>query len=278
MADQETAVTIIRPYSKSFLVSLRDIWAYRELLYFLVWKEFKVRYRQTAIGVSWAVLQPFLTMIVFTIIFGSVAKMPSDGFPYPIFVYSVLILWSYFSNALTMSSNSLVSNSSLISKVYFPRALLPMASCLVGSIDFCISFTILGCMMVFYGTPFGLTLLIVPLIFILTFTLALGMGLFLSAVSVKYHDVQYATPFFIQLLLFASPIIYPMSIVVKPEYAFFLTLNPLTGIMTAQRWAVLGSGSADPVFLGMAVVITLIILALGYIYFKRNERQIADVI
>lgn len=270
-------VKVIRPTRGIFDINLRELWSYRELLYFLAWKQVKIRYKQTVLGAAWAVIQPLATMIIFTLIFGNLAKMPSDGVPYPIFSYCGLMLWTYFSMSLTHSSLSLVQNSNLLSKIYFPRLLLPLSDCLVGLLDYCIaSILLIGLMLYYHITP-TLWLLLVPIPLLLAMLLASGIGLWLSAVSVKYRDVQYAVPFFVQLLLFLSPIIYPVSIA-GSEYGWLLQLNPLSGIMTTQRAIILGNTPIDWLSLGVSSLITLLIFIGGVIYFKRYEREFADVI
>jgi len=273
----ENKVRIIRSKRDIFDINFRELWSYRELLYYLTWKEIKIRYKQTALGAVWAIIQPLFTMVVFTLIFGNLAKMPSDGVPYPIFSYTGLMLWTYFSMSLTHSSTSLVMNSNLLSKIYFPRLLLPLSSCAVGLLDYGIASVILVILMFYFqiAPTFLILLILIPLL--LSFLLASGLGFWLSAICVKYRDVQYAIPFFIQLLLFSSPIIYPVSITGN-AYGWLLKLNPLTGIMTMQRACLLGTTIIDWATLGISTLITLLIFFSGLIYFKNYEREFADVI
>jgi len=271
-------VRIIRPKSAFLGWGLREIWDYRELFFFFVWKELKIRYRQAAFGVGWAVIQPLVTTVIFTVIFGRMAGIPSEGVPYQVFVYPTLMLWTYFSNAITISSMSLVQNSNLLSKVYFPRLLLPLSGCLVGLVDYLIASIILIAMMIYYHVTltFSIFLTVVPLA--MTVLLAAGLGSWLSALYVRYRDVQYAIPFFTQLMLFVSPIIYPLSIVTGTSKDILATVNPLSGIMTTQRTLVLGNASIDWYLLGISTLATLVVFILGISYFKHHERRMADVI
>jgi len=271
-----TITRISRPRRGALGISLSELWSYRDLLYFFAWKEVKIRYKQTVLGGAWAVIQPLVTMIVFTLVFGGLVKMPSDGVPYAVFSYSGLILWTYFSMSLAHSSGSLLSNANLLSKIYFPRILLPLSSCLVGLIDYVIASSILVVLLVYFHISATAWILLVPLPLVLCFLLASGIGFWLSAASVKYRDVSYAVPFFVQVLLFASPVIYPVSIV-SGRYSTLLSLNPLSGIMTNQRAFILGSG-ADWGSLAIATIVTLLVFVLGLMYFQRYEKEFADVI
>jgi len=270
-------VKVIRPTKGMFDLDLGEIWAYRELLYFLAWKQVKIRYKQTAMGAAWAIIQPLATMLIFTFVFGDIAGMPSDGVPYPIFSYTGLILWTYFSASLSGASMSLVSNANLLSKIYFPRILLPLSSVVVGLLDYAIASVILVGLMIYYGIMPSFLILLSPIPLVLAGVLSSGLGFWLSAVSVKYRDVQYAVPFFIQLLLFISPIIYPVT-VGGGKYAWLLNLNPLTGIMTMQRAVILGNTPIDWVSVGIASLLTVVIFLGGLVYFKNYEREFADVI
>src|SRR3989344_6585963 len=233
MAESATT-TIIKPQKILGLKDIKELWNYRELLYFFSWRDIKVRYKQTAIGISWAILQPFATMVVFSIFFGKLAHIPSDGVPYPIFVYTGLLFWQFFSDALSETSNSLVANKAIITKVYFPRLILPISSVITKFIDFIIASIILIGLMLYYGyAPHISRLLILPLLLILTFMAAIGLGLFLFAANVKYRDVRYALPFLIQMLLFLTPVIYPASIAGK--YSWVLALNPMMGVIQSAR-------------------------------------------
>jgi lipopolysaccharide transport system permease protein len=256
---------------------IKEFWEYRELFFFLVWRDVKIRYKQTVLGAGWAIIQPFFMMIIFTLFFGRMAKMPSDGIPYPVFSYSALLPWNYFSASLRLSGNSLVTGANLVRRVYFPRVALPAASTLSGLVDFAIAFVVLIGMMVYYDIPISWGLLMWPLLLIPLVLLALGIGMILSALNVKYRDIKHAIPFFIQALLFITPIIYPTSIASK-KIQFLLSLNPLTGLIEAFRASMLPTRSIDWQLLGMSVVITLVIFVVGAIYFRRTEREFADII
>lgn len=272
-----TATTVIRPKRLFHLSDLREIWSYRELLYFLSWRDLKVRYKQTVIGVLWSVLQPLITMIVFSFFFGKLAGMPSDGVPYPIFVYTGLLFWQFFSDALSETSNSLLANKAIVSKVYFPRLILPVSSVITKFVDFLIAAVILIGLMAYYGYAPNLTgLLILPLLLILTFMAAVGLGLFLAAVNVKYRDVRYALPFFIQLLLFLTPVIYPASI--AGAWSKLLALNPMMGVIQSARAALLGATPINWVLILTSFIAGAVLLVFGVIYFKKTERYFADVI
>ena len=271
----------VRVISQSSTRSLRntlsEIWANRELLYFFVWKEIKIRYKQTAIGATWAILQPLLTMLIFTAVFGMALGIKTGNVPYPIFVYSGLLLWIYFSTSVNNASSSIVSNAQLLSKVYFPRMLLPLSACLVGLLDFALASMILIVMMFYFNIAPTLWLLLILLPLLLTMLLGAGLGFWLSAVSAKYRDVQYVVPFSIQLLLFASPVIYPPSLI-GGSWSWILTINPLAGIINFQRAIVLGTGITDWAPLGISALIVVLIFLGGMIYFSHYEREIADVI
>ena len=259
------------------LAWLKEFWEYRELFYFLVWRDVKIRYKQTVLGATWAIIQPFFMMIVFTVFFGKMAKMPSDGIPYPVFSYAALLPWTYFSAALTHSGNSLLAGANLVRKVYFPRVALPAASALGGIVDFAIAFVILFGLMFYYDITPGIGLLLWPVLMIPLVLLAMGIGMILSSLNVKYRDIKYAIPFLIQTLLFVTPIIYPSSI--APErFRFLLSLNPLTGLIEAFRASALPSKTVDWPLLGLSVGITLVIFVLGAMYFRKTEREFADVI
>jgi lipopolysaccharide transport system permease protein len=258
-------------------LNLKDLWHYRELLYFLTWRDIKVRYKQTVIGGAWAVLQPFLTMIVFTIFFGKVAKISSEGVPYPIFSYSGLLLWTYFSSSVSNSGTSVLSSTNLITKVYFPRTVIPLSSSLAGMLDYFIAATILLLMMLYFGFVPNLTILLLPFLLILAFISATGFGLWLSAFSVKYRDVRYVIPFFVQLLLFTTPVIYPVSIIPE-KFRWLLFLNPISGIIDAHRVLVLGHKSIDWFSLGVSATVGLLLFISGLFYFRRTERFFADII
>ncbi len=270
-------VRVIKPKRSLFNIDLKEIWAYRELLYFLAWKQIKIRYKQTALGAAWAILQPLLTMVIFSILFGELLGVSSDGVPYPIFAYSGLIIWTYFSVSLTQASTSLVANSNLVSKVYFPRLLLPMSSCLAGLLDYAIASIVLVGLMFYFNVFPTMWIILMPVLLLMALLLASGISFWLSAISVKYRDVQYAIPFFVQILLYATPIIYPISII-SGKYSWILQLNPLTGIVTTHRAIILGSTAIDWTSLGVSAIFIIIIFLWGLVYFKNYEREFADVI
>ena len=275
MEDKNT--TVVSSKKKAFSLGLSDLWAYRELLYFLTWKDIKIRYKQTVIGAGWAIIQPLITMVVFTLIFGGLAKIPSGGMPYAIFVYPTLILWIYFSSAATNSTNSLVLNSNLLSKVYFPRILVPMSACVIGLVDYAIAAVILIGLMAYFQVAPTIWIVLVLLPLVATVILASGLGFWLSAISVKYRDVQHVVPFFVQILMFASPVLYAGDFVPQ-QYSFLFNLNPLAGIMTAQRAMILGNASIDWFYFGLSFIISFFIFITGMLYFKKHERTMADVI
>lgn len=257
-------------------IDFRELWSYRELLYFLTWRDVKVRYKQTLLGAAWAILQPLLTMLIFTLFFGQLAGIPSDGIPYPIFAYAALLPWTFLSNAVTNTGNSLVGSSSLITKVYFPRIIIPSSAVAAGLVDFGIAFVLLIGLMIYYSIPFTLGVLMLIPLTLLTTLLALGVGMWMSALNVKYRDVRYALPFLIQLWMFASPIIYPSSML-PPKLKWALTLNPLTGIIEGYR-AFLFGRQPDWRALLIATIITLFILCFSIFWFRRMEKEFADIV
>ena len=268
---------VIKPKKVFSLSDIREIWEYRELLYFFTWRDIKVRYKQTVIGALWAIFQPFITMVIFSIFFGELIKVPSDGIPYPIFVYSGLIFWQFFSNALSDTSNVLISNQSIITKVYFPRLILPFSSVSTKFVDFAIASIILVGMMIYYGyAPHIIGLLIIPLLLIITFMASIGFGLILASINVKYRDVRYVLPFFIQLIMFITPVIYPASIAGK--YTWILALNPMTGVIQNARAALLGTSPLDLMLLITSFLTTFIFMILGIYIFNKTERYFADII
>jgi lipopolysaccharide transport system permease protein len=270
-------LTVIRPRKTFSLKDLKELWQYRELFYFFCWRELKVRYKQTFLGVAWAIFQPFITMVVFTVFFGQLAKMPSDSVPYPIFVYVGLLFWQFFSSALTDSSMSLVGNQSMITKVYFPRLILPVSSVAAKFVDFTIASVILVGLMFYYGyIPHIWGLLILPLLLIITFMAAVGFGLFLASINVKYRDVRYVLPFFVQILLFLTPVIYPASIAGK--YSYLLAINPMTGVIQSARAAILGATPINWLLISISLIGTLVLMILGIYVFKKTERYFADII
>ena len=258
-------------------LKLREIWPYRELLYFLVWRDIKVRYKQTAIGAAWAIIQPLLTMIIFTLVFGKFAKMPSNGLPYPIFSFAALLPWTYFSKALNQSILSVVSNANLITKVYFPRLLLPTAAVLSGIVDFGISFLFFLVLMMWYGIVPTSAALFLPGFILLAMLTALAVSLWLSVINVRYRDVGQAIPFVVQLWMFASPVAYPLS-VVPEKWRLLYSLNPMAGVIEGFRWALTGSEMPPVVPIMLSALIVCLLLFGGILFFRRMESTFADEI
>ena len=256
---------------------LRDLWEYRELLYFLVWRDIKVRYKQTALGAAWAILQPLFTMLIFSIFFGRLAKMPSDGIPYPVFAFTGLVPWTFFANGLSQSSNSLVQNANLLTKVYFPRLALPLATVLSGVVDFALAMVVLGGIMMYYGVRITAAILWLPALLLLALVTALGVGLWLSALNVEYRDVRYTIPFLTQVWLFATPIAYPSSLLPEPWRTLY-GLNPMVGVVEGFRWALLGTATAPGWMIVASSLAALLILVTGAYYFRRMECSFADVV
>ncbi len=272
----ENPVVVIEPKKGWIALDLHDIWQYRDLLYILTMRDIKVRYKQTSLGAAWAIIQPLFTMLIFTIFFGRLAGIPSDGIPYPIFAYAGLLPWTFFSNAVTNSGNSLVGNSNLITKVYFPRMIIPMASVSAGLVDFAIAFVLLVVLMIIYGVAFSITILMLPVLVVLTSLLSIGIGMWMSALNVKYRDIRHALPFLIQLGMFISPIIYPPTIVPE-KWRWLLAFNPLSGIIEGFRSAIFGR-PFDWFALFISALITFAILFYSVYLFKRMEKSFADII
>lgn len=268
---------VIAPSRGWRALDLTELWSYRELLYFLTWRDVSVRYKQTLLGAAWAILQPLLTMVVFSLFFGKLAGMPSDGLPYPLFSFAALVPWSFFASGLTQSSNSLVGSANLIRKVYFPRLVVPLASVLSGAVDFAIAFLVLLAMMAFYGVMPGPALFALPLFFLLAFVTAVGAGLWLSALNVEFRDVRHVVPFLTQLWLFATPIAYPSSLIPDP-WKWVYGLNPMVGVVEGFRWSLLGNGQAPGVLVLVSSLAALLLLASGAYTFRRMERTFADVV
>lgn len=269
---------IIRPPRSWFSLEWAELVRYKELLSTFVWRNIKVRYKQTAIGVAWAVLQPLLTMIIFSVFFGRLAKIPSDGIPYPIFVFAGLLYWNLFSSALTNASSSMVESSAMIQKIYFPRLILPLSAILTPMIDFAISFVVLAGVMAWYRfIPGWHGIVLLPLFMGMTIFSVLGLGLWLCSLNVKYRDVRYALPFFIQILLFVTPVIYPVSIIPQ-RFQWIAYLNPMTGVITAARSSLLGNASVDWTLLAISFVTSIVLFLFGLWYFKKTEQFFADVI
>ncbi|HEX5719028.1 MAG TPA: ABC transporter permease [Thermoanaerobaculia bacterium] len=273
----ELPVTRIRPSRGWVALNLRELWEYRELLWFLVWRDVKVRYKQTVLGAGWAILQPVATMVVFSLFFGRLAGMPSDGLPYPIFSFAGLVPWTLFSQGLSQSANSLVGSHNLITKVYFPRLAIPISTVLAGLVDFALSFLVLLVMMFAYGIVPGPEVLALAPLLLLALVTALGAGLWLSALNVQFRDVRYIVPFLTQLWLFLTPIAYPSSLLGEPWRTVY-GLNPMAGVVEGFRWALLGTGEPPGAMLAASVLAALALLASGALYFRRTERTFADVI
>lgn len=277
LTGEDLPTLLITPPNRWIPLQLSELWEYRELLYFLVWRDIKVRYKQTALGAAWAVIQPLFMMLVFSLFFGRLAKLPSDGIPYPVFTFCALIPWQLFANALTESSNSLIGNQNLITKVYFARLVIPIAAVLSGLVDFLIAFVILIGMMLFYGIVPGYAILALPGFILLTVLTALAVGLWLSALNVQYRDVRYTMNFLVQFWLFATPVAYPSSLVPENWRALY-GLNPMAGVVEGFRWALLGKASPPSAMLFVSVVVVLVLLVGGLYYFRRMEQEFADVV
>lgn len=269
-------VTVIEPFSGWRLPDLKEIWAYRELFWVFTARDVKVRYKQTVLGAGWAIIQPFMTMVVFSIIFGGFAKMPSDGFPYPVFVYAGLLPWTFFSSSLLRSGSSVVGSAHLVSKVYFPRVIIPLCSVGAGVVDLAISTMVLLLIMLYFGVPWSFNLLAAPLLFILVALMALGVGTFISALNVAYRDIGFLIPFLVQLWMFATPVIYPASLVPE-KWRWLLYFNPMAGIIEGFRAAFLGQPfNLCPVVVSLVMAILLFVI--GLLYFEKVEHRFADVI
>ena len=269
--------TTIKPSYGWAALNLRDLLLYRELIFFMTWRDLKVRYKQTLLGASWAILQPFLTMVVFSIFFGNLAKVPSDGVPYPIFSYTALIPWTLFSKALQDASRSLVANSHMITKVYFPRMILPLSSVMAGVVDFLIAFVVLLGMMVFYNIFPTVNVLVLPLFLLLALVTAVGVGLWLSALNVLFRDINYVLPFLTQFWMFLTPVAYPSSMV-PSEWQVIYALKPMTGVVEGFRWALLGTGQPPGIMTLVSSITAVVLLISGMFYFRRMERLFADMV
>ena len=269
---------IIQPSKGWVSLQLQELWKYRELLYFLTWRDIKVRYKQTVLGAAWAVLQPFMTMVVFSLFFGRLAKIPSDGVPYPIFSYAALVPWTFFASGLSQSSNSLVGNANLIKKVYFPRLAIPLATVLSGAVDFLIAFVVLIGMMFFFGITPTINVIFLPFLVLLAFVTAFGVGLWLSAMNVQFRDVRYTLPFLTQFWLFITPIAYPSSMIENETLRAIYGINPMAGVVEGFRWALLGTDSAPGPVIIVSSIVALLLLISGLYYFRRMEKTFADVV
>lgn len=274
-AVEQEPLLVLRPRTGWQQLGLKDLWQYRELLYFLCWRDIKVRYKQTALGVAWAIVQPLMTMVLFSLFFGRLAKMPSDGVPYPLFVFTALVPWMFFSNGITQSAGSLVENASLLKKVYFPRLAVPIASIIAGVVDFFCSFVVLIALMLYYGVVPSLSILTLPLFLALACTASLGIGLWLSALNVQFRDVRYVIPFLTQLWLFATPIAYPSSLLSEPLRSLY-GLNPMVGVVEGFRWALLGTETSPGPMLLVSSLVSVAVLVTGAFYFRRMEVTFSD--
>jgi lipopolysaccharide transport system permease protein len=272
-----TPAVVRREPSKGWVkLNLHELWEYRHLLYFFVWRDIKIRYKQTILGGSWAIVQPLMTMVIFSIFFGRLAKIPSDGIPYPLFSFAALVPWTYFANALGQGSNSLVMHAEMLKKIYFPRLTMPLAAVLAGLVDFALAFIVLLGMMIFYGyMPTLKALWVVPLILLATVT-ALGVSLWLAALNVQFRDVRYIVPFSIQAWFFVTPIVYASTLLPEP-WRLLLALNPMAGVIEGFRWALLETGKAPDAMLALSTLMAVVVLISGLYYFRRMEKTFADV-
>jgi lipopolysaccharide transport system permease protein len=270
-------VTIIRPSRGWISLNLRDLWEYRELLYFLTWRDIKVRYKQTVLGAAWAIIQPFFTMVVFSLFFGKLAKVPSDDIPYPIFSYAALVPWTFFANGLSQSSTSLVASANLIQKVYFPRLVVPISSVISGAADFVLAFVVLLGMMLYFGIVPTWNVVWLPLLLLLALVTSLGVGLWLTAMNVQFRDVRYAVPFLVQAWMFATPIAYPSSLLDEPWRTLY-GINPMAGVVEGFRWALLGTETVPGPIILVSALVAVGLLISGAFYFRRMEKTFADVV
>jgi lipopolysaccharide transport system permease protein len=273
----EFPLVVIEPSRGWISLRLQDLWRFRELLYFLVWRDMKVRYKQTLLGVFWAIVQPVLTTIIFSLFFGRLAKVPSEGIPYPIFCFAALVPWNFFANGMSQASNSLVGSADLVKKVYFPRLILPTAGVLSGVVDSCLSFLILLVMMFHYGLVPSYRTVFLPLFALLALCCSLGVSLWLSAMNVQFRDVRYIVPFLTQFWLFATPIAYP-STLLSPRWRAVYGLNPMAGVVEGFRWALLGTEAAPGPLVLVSAVVSLAFLTSGAFYFRRMEKTFADIV
>lgn len=275
-AGEHLSVIEIRPLNGYVPIDLHELWKYRELLYFFIWRDIKIRYKQTVLGAAWAIIQPFFMMVVFTLFFGKLAKIPSEGVPYPIFSYAALLPWTFFAEGVTRSTNSMLSNSGILTKVYLPRIIMPLSGVISPIIDFLISFVIFILMMYYFGYFPTIRIIILPLLLILAAGTALGIGLWLSVLNARYRDVGYAVPFLIQLWLYASPVVYPSSLIPEPYLALY-GLNPMAGVIEGFRWALIGTNPPSSIIYVSILVVALMLVS-GGLYFMHAEKSFADVV
>jgi lipopolysaccharide transport system permease protein len=268
--------THIEPSRSWFSIRFNELWHFRELLFYLTWRDIKIRYQQTVLGLFWAILQPVLTMVVFSLFFGKLGKMPSEGLPYPIFNFTALLPWQFFENSITVSTNSLVINSNMITKVYFPRLFIPISGVLSGLVDFAIAFVVLIGMMMFYKITPTMGVLLLPLFLLLAFITAMGVSLWMSALNVKYRDVRYVVPFLARFWFFATPIAYSSTLLNEPWVTLY-GLNPMVGVVEGFRWALLGTNPPTSMIF-LSVIVAVILFVTGLMYFNRTEKTFADVI
>ncbi|MFZ0886734.1 MAG: ABC transporter permease [Candidatus Acidiferrales bacterium] len=280
LADSQVPVISITPPNRWWVLPVGELWEYRELLYFFVWRELKVRYKQTVVGAAWAVLQPFLTMLIFSLFFGKLANIPSGGLPYPVFYYSALLPWMYFSSSLQNATGKIVENQNMITKVYFPRLALPISAVISGLVDFAISLLMFVAIMIYYHIHPGWPLLMLPVFLLLAVLTALGVGLWLSALNAIYRDVRYVVPFLVQFWMFASPVVYPSSLVSAkwPKWAWLYGLNPMVGVIEGFRWSLTGTGNPPGRMLLASALAVVAVLVCGVMYFQKMETTIADVV
>jgi lipopolysaccharide transport system permease protein len=271
-------VTHIAPSQGWVSLKLGELWEYRELIYFLIWRDVKVRYKQTVLGAAWAIIQPFFTMVVFSVFFGKLAKVPSDGIPYPIFSYAALVPWTFFSRGLSQASNSLVGGARLIKKVYFPRLAMPIATVLGGVVDFGLAFVVLLGMMLYYGMMPTVNVIWLPFFLLLALVTSLGVALWLSAMNVQFRDVHYTVPFITQFWMFVTPIAYSSSLIENPLFRVLYGINPMVGVVEGFRWALLAAGTAPGPIIVVSCLAALVLLVSGAFYFRRVEKTFADVV
>jgi lipopolysaccharide transport system permease protein len=276
--DDRLPVIRIEPSQGWVSLKLRELWEYRELLYFLTWRDIKVRYKQTVLGAAWAIIQPFFTMVVFSVFFGNLAKIPSDDIPYPIFSYAALVPWSFFAHGLSQASNSLVGGAKLIRKVYFPRLAMPIATVFSGVVDFVLAFIVLLGMILYYGVIPTANVVWLPFFLLLALITSLGVGLWLSAMNVQFRDVRYTVPFITQFWMFATPIAYPSSLIEHPLLRTLYGINPMTGVVEGFRWALLDTDTAPGPIIIVSSLIALTLLVSGAFYFRRMEKTFADIV
>ena len=270
-------VIYLKPTKGWLSIDFNELWRYRELIYFLTWRDIKVRYKQAVLGIAWALLQPLLTVLIFTVVFGILLQTPSQGLPYPLFAISALLPWQLFANALQRSSISLVGNANLITKIYFPRLAIPLSSVMAALVDFGVSFFVLIGMMVYYRYMPGWNILWLPVIILFALLTALAVGLWLSAINVQYRDVQHMVPFIVQVWMYASPIVYPIEIIPEGIWRTLYGLNPMVGVIQSYRWALLGGDQPDATMM-ISIVVVLILLVSGVYYFRRMEKTFADIV